>query len=475
MWMFLFFGYMLFCMNWLIMYKLRGGWEIDLKVSKYAEVAEAVNYCIPLARGIATLPAAWIIAKLTHKYAVLVSLLLTTIAYPLVFVSSFSLFIIGRMIMAMGGTLLIIYIQPIISNFFTQKNKGRFSSLNGLAYSGGAVLLNAIFLRTSLSTYLVEHWRVTALVFAALTYVPFLGYWWLGVNFQTGSDYKYDATTDNDPKLLTHPDATYKKVASEKDSWLWFVHYSLLIVVSVLVSNYFPEMITKFSPDFVKCTKFLSWGSFYTLMFYCGCTCGMTMGMFNKYNVQKTPLLRTSCFLTLFFWIVILVAWLTTYKSDSCNVKLAGSVVCFVSVFLAAFFGMGIQSVSLYIPHEYVNFTKQKIPIFFALLWGMGYIIFSGLYVAVVLLQKINVGWSLLLLTLLVVLYYVLSCFIKEPKPDAPMWPWQNKNNLQMDTMSAPSASEVYETTTEDNSLTTNSASDTSITEETDNETDKPK
>ncbi|MCK5782270.1 MAG: hypothetical protein KAH10_06745, partial [Flavobacteriales bacterium] len=114
-------------------------------------------------RGLGAVGAGFVIAKVGHKYAVIIALSLLSLALPSVFfarihnITGYSLFIIGRMFMAIGGTVLIVYTQPIISRFFNAKQKGIISSVNSTGFNIGAALPLILFMVPSIHDSMINN------------------------------------------------------------------------------------------------------------------------------------------------------------------------------------------------------------------------------------------------------------------------------------------------------------------------------
>ncbi|CBY92046.1 hexosephosphate transport protein [Mycoplasma haemofelis str. Langford 1] len=417
MWFLLFVGYMLFCANWLIMIKLEPGWKKDLNAGEKQAVLEAVNYSVPLARGLATIPVAWLMVKLSHKYAVILAMLLNTAAFPLVFSPNFTLFVIGRMVMACGGTMLIILIQPILSRFFSLGAKGILSIFTPWAYVLGALFVNLLFLSSSISSYLTTNWKMCTAITGLLTYLPALYYALFGENFE--------ANTAGHVSTSEKPD-TYLGVLKEKECWFWVFFYSFMLVVSVMVSSFAPKILMKLSSDKLKSATSgigIEWDSLYRIIFYVFCLLGFSLGTWNKVKAQRKPLVVLSCGLVTLFWIIILAA-----SRGIENATLA-TVIIYTCVGLMSFFGMGIQTVILYIPHEYKgNDNPKRITIFYSYLWGLGYIIFAIYYFLVSCIfdahQYYGYFAASFAILAFVLLFGLFSLLIEEPRPEWPVLPW---------------------------------------------------
>lgn len=85
----------------------------------------------------------------------------------------------ARMVMAVGGSMVIVYMNPIVAHYITNsKEKLRINAANTVSYNVGAFIVAVMF--TLFSKHMVENWRLTLTFFASLT-ILFL---WLGYGKQ---------------------------------------------------------------------------------------------------------------------------------------------------------------------------------------------------------------------------------------------------------------------------------------------------
>ena len=95
-------------------------------------ISEVVNYTITIVRIIANLLAAFILIRLHQRKAVLLAL--------------FWLYTISRMIMAFGGSMIIVFINSFVSKFIPNDKKIMTSAIITAAYNVGAALVVILFL-----------------------------------------------------------------------------------------------------------------------------------------------------------------------------------------------------------------------------------------------------------------------------------------------------------------------------------------
>lgn len=416
MWLSLFLGYCLFCANWLIFSKLKGsngsgGWNKDFQAISTGVTEEAVNYSVTIARGVFTIPASMILVKLGYKRACLLAFGLSTIALPLIFSPHWTVLILGRLIMAAGGTLTIIYISPLLAKLAMPEKKQKLAMLNGFTYAISGLIVNVLFMIQPVSTFLIQSWKWVAASVATFSFFPLILFYFCGENFEIVS---------LSEKLRVGVPENYSTLLREKESWVWIITYSGMLVVSILCSSFVPRRLTSLVPMLSSSIAGMEWSSLYTVIFFIGTFCGLYfLGRLNPKDIKRTSIARFSIALVLILWALIALFTLITHFAKSNGFAIFANILIFISTFFLAFFGLGIQSVLLYIPLEYKDYTPQKTSIFFSCLWGIGYIILTGYYIlASVIDQCVHQIASLTFITILLVIYYLLVVRLRESRSE---------------------------------------------------------
>lgn len=449
MWAMLYFGYFTFCLNWIILGNLQGEFAGQVGWANFfgtrglgsdratAELrTDAVSYSVTFARGLATIPVAWLVVKCTHRWAALIALTLNTAALPLIYAPHYILFVLGRMFMGFGGTMLIILVQPIIARFFGFKGKGVLSAITPTAYLFGALIAHLLFVYKGNSTsgivlYFLKNWKTMSAICAAFSYLPLFGYFLFAKNFNTADN------MEEELEQVERPENTYSGIIKEKSLWFWIFWYSFLLVASLMVSMKTPVLLEKINPALVKSldSANVSWSRIYCCCFYVGCLAGMCIGRWSKLQYQRKPCVVGCCLIGVLCWILIFGA------AHIKNTSIA-SVIIFYSVFTFAFFSMGVQSVILYIPHEYSeNKNPKRLTIFYSYLWGIGYIIFTVYQIIVASCASMDATSTsaagtkgayiaLALISFFVVMFFLFALTIKEPRPEYKFTPWFDRPAL---------------------------------------------
>src|SRR5690606_25825500 len=184
-------AYVTFVMNWVagssltpkIMNTFFGG-PVDPLIS------EVVNYSITTARVFANILAAVVIMRLGPKKAAGLSIGLLMMGLVAIYIPNYWGYIFARMIMAMGGSMIIVYMNPFVSNYIAnQKVKLGINAANTATYNIGTFIVAVLF--TLFAEQLVSDWKLTMTFFASITVILFI-IWLLGAE-----DFKVEQPTGN--------------------------------------------------------------------------------------------------------------------------------------------------------------------------------------------------------------------------------------------------------------------------------------
>lgn len=81
-----------------------------------------------------------------------------------IYLPNYWAYTIARMIMAVGGSMVIIYMNPVVAHYITNpKTKLRINAANTVAYNAGAFIVAMLF--TLFSNQMIANWRLTLTFF----------------------------------------------------------------------------------------------------------------------------------------------------------------------------------------------------------------------------------------------------------------------------------------------------------------------
>jgi len=135
-------------------------------------ISEVVNYTITIARIIANLLAAFILIKLHPRKAAMLALFCLCFSFFAIFTHNYWLYTFSRMIMAFGGSMIIVFINSFVAKFIPNDKKIMTSAIITAAYNVGAALVAILFLL--FKEHFVDDWRYTMIGFSIFSIILFI-------------------------------------------------------------------------------------------------------------------------------------------------------------------------------------------------------------------------------------------------------------------------------------------------------------
>lgn len=372
-------AYMIFAINWVagsnLSKQITDHYFNGEKVSPI--ISEVVNYTITIARIIANLLAAYILIKLHPKKAAVFALFCLCFSFFAIFTSNYWLYTISRMIMALGGSMIMVFINTYVAKFIPRDKKIITSAVITAAYNVGAALVAILFLL--FKEHFVDDWRYTMIGFSFLSI--FLLITWLAVaeDFEPTVTWKHpnyfvykflleskEIAHEEDSKAYTYADGF-------KDKFIYVFSLGfggfLFLYVMPLVS--LPRVVAEhahnanFKPEFMILTV----------------TLGGIAGTIFSILVTRKLDFRRKPFLILHGILMILFMGLGLYVVST-NATLA-----YIMFALSGFMMYSQYPVYLNYPYELPNMNSQKLTIMFGMFWAFGYAVYT----------LFNFVWSLIL------------------------------------------------------------------------------
>ncbi|MBS4770372.1 MFS transporter [Carnobacteriaceae bacterium zg-ZUI240] len=349
----LFMSYILFAANWV------GGSTLGPEIIKTyfpgetvsPVISQVVNYTITTARVFANFLAAFFLMKLGIRKAGILAFVFLSFALVAIWMPNYWLYIGARMIMALGGSMLMVFMNPMVVRFVAQKHKMIYSALITASYNIGAFIIALAFIVAG--NTLRMDWRITMSVIASCVLILFATWLWKSEHFETTP-----STNDN-----------YSYATAIKDAFIW--KYSLSFSAFIFL---YVMMLTSLPATMAKYVQELNSGMM-ILMVSGGGIVGTLMMMRLKIESKRKPFLLKVGSLT----IALLVA--------SLYVAPHFIIGAYVLMFLGGFVLFIQYPVYLNIPHELPNMNPQRSTLMFGVIWALTY----GLY------TLFNFFWSLIL------------------------------------------------------------------------------
>lgn len=335
----LFISYILFAANWV------GGSTLGPEIIKFyfpgqevsPVISQVVNYTITIARVFANFSAAFFLMKLGIRKAGILAFSLLSFALVAIWMPNYWLYVISRMIMALGGSTLMVFMNPMVVRFVSQKHKMVYSALITASYNIGAFIIALAFIVAGQQLRL--DWRLTMSVIASLVLVLF-GFWLVkSEHFETNS-------SSNDGY-------SYGDVIKDSFIWKYSLGLGAFIFLYVMSLTTLPSTMAKYVPGFSS--------GMMILMVSGGGIIGTLLMMRLKINSKRKPFLLKAGFLT----IALLIS--------SLYVAPISIMAAYVLMFFGGFVLFIQYPVYLNVPHELPNMNPQRSTLMFGVIWAITY------------------------------------------------------------------------------------------------------
>ena len=293
---------------------------------------------ITIAKIIGNLCAAWFLTKLGPKKAFAFASVLIIAGILGAFVSNYPMYVITRLIMGFGGAFVIVYMNPVVMNYFSKGELPIVNGINAAAFNTGNLL--AILFTGSLLAQLGT-WQNVVIGISVVSFI-LLVIWMI-----FSEDFELSSSKDGQAKK------SYGLADGAKDPVNWFLPfaYSGVLFCYISVFAIFPMV-----PNFAAEAKYLS-----SILIAAGMV-GTVVGIIvAKRFTTRVPVLRWSgLFMTIF-------AAIMAFTSNA--------AVAYSCAFLAGFFMFVPMTSLVTLPYELPGMNPGRIAVVFAMFWSISYII----------------------------------------------------------------------------------------------------
>lgn len=391
----LLFAYVVFATNWV------SGSNLSKQITHYyfngksvsPMISEVVNYTITIARIVSNLLAAYILIKLNPRKAVIFALICLSFSFIAIFSPNYWLYTFARMIMAFGGSMIIVFINTFVAKFVSKDKRIITSALTTAAYNFGAALV-AILFYIFKDTF-IANWRYTMIGFSIISILLLIIWIFIAEDFKPTVTWKtpnyfvqklYLESLENSNDVRKVKPYTYKDAF--KDKFIYFFAFGfggfLFLYVMPLVSlpNKVAEAVGgSFKPEFMILSVTL------------GGIVGTIVSMFfGKLHFRRKPFLISHGILMISAMFIGL------------QVVYYNSTLAYALFAIAGFFMYSQYPVYLNYPYELPDVSSQKLTIMFGVFWAFGYAIYT----------IFNFVWSIILqhygYTASIAFYILASC-----------------------------------------------------------------
>ena len=396
LWLLVLTGYMIFVFNWLVMdsmqgvYGESGGWINDFFSSEPSELLiQSVNYSITFMRGVGAFLAGYLIVKFGHRKSVLISLFFLSFGIFTSFLWSYWAFIAGRMIMAIGGTILIVYTQPIIAKYFKDDRNAtnKLNLFNSFGFNFGAILATLPFIFWS--NEILENWKIISSSLASASIIILLIYLVYGKEIEISSESITEEEKNN---------TSYKSVMKEKNTWLFGISYIFWLTAVVATLTMVPKDFIIIHNEWWSSSEWAT--SVWKISFLLGIIPGVFLGQaITRTTLPRKPFIIGALSIGTLF--IVGAAVLAAF----CGSSLVGIIFVMILIFIAGTLLWGIQGVFFGMTYSYKGSTPKKQGILIGFIWGIGYM---GFTITTILLS-IAIGQ---LGSILFISLFFLFCFL---------------------------------------------------------------
>ncbi len=404
MWLLIFIGYFIFVVQWYSIGNFSKGWgQAFFEGGKQSDLIQSVpNWMITFGRSVGSILAGYWIAKWGHKYAVMFVLGLMVISFPFIIVAQnydwnglsiaggspqhdgvavagFSLFVIFRIFLAVGGTTLISYTNSVIARMPAEK-KVKHMTLNQFSFNGGAFFANIFFVIPGFSAAVNNNeavWTGILSSFVVLALILLIAYYFVA-----------DEVVPRKLKTDKFEKANYslKDAFCEKENWSLYLIYIVWLVSVVFfnsstIRNFVERSpinalyLVEYNVNNKAMVTSMATSEFYWVWpaFVCCFVSGFVVSIFTITKFSKTVFKRRTYIATMFAlgYLFMILSIISGYFGGYGNP--AGLAFFLILSFMSGIFLWGAQPVIFTIPQQQEKSNPEYMGVVAGVIWGVGY------------------------------------------------------------------------------------------------------
>lgn len=410
MWGLILLGYFLFVVQWYSIGNFSSGYSKNIgSISNNPALNAMPNWTITLMRGVGSILAGWLLAKIGHKYAVVTVLSLMVASFPFIIFAgisgigeknadgiypvNFSMFLFFRLFLAVGGTTMITYTNSVIAKMPTIE-RAKYMRINQFGFNGGALFANIFFCfgisKVINSTPAV--WISILSIFVVLIFVLLVIYILFGK--EVVPPQKKLETSDNSTNMIT-----FGKVIKESYTWKLSILFAAWLVAVVFINSSTMRSVIEQSP--ANFQTLINWNKAnsmnvtslaqttlstansvvvgsgyewvwptYTSLFVSGFFIGLfIIAPFNKTIYKRKFFMHLMFVIGIIFELIsILCGYLGGYENK------AALAFFLIFIFFSGIFLWSVQPVMLSLYQQAPQSNPKYTGIISGLIWGIGYV-----------------------------------------------------------------------------------------------------
>lgn len=403
MWGIILLGYFLFVVQWYSIGNFAPGYNSNIGTTSDVALNSMPNWTITLMRGVGSILAGWLLAKVGHKWAVTIVLTLMVLAFPYLIVvgikwpgtpnlngTAFGLFLFFRLFLAIGGTTLITYTNSVIAKMPVEK-RPTFMSLNQIGYNGGAFFANIFFVfgLGSVINSKPEIWLTILSVFVGLIAILLVVYVIMGV----------EVVPRQKKNSGVVPETTFGQVFKDGYTWKMSSIFIIWLVIVVFINSGSMRSFVENSPMNIYYLVEWNLANGKTATSMAGATLSTSTSVvvgsgfnwiwptyiclfvgsfligffvispFNKTIYKRKTFINFSFAIAAVFCLIsLLCGYLGGYGNK------AALSFFFIFIFLSGIFSWGVQPVLLALYQQHRKSNPTYAGIIAGIIWGVGYV-----------------------------------------------------------------------------------------------------
>lgn len=373
----MFTSYMLFAMSWV------GSATFMKDIMQMTGMhsltqASFLSTALTFAKIIGTFIAAWTIVKFGIRKAFTVAMILMCLSIVTPYAANFSLLLISRFLMGLGGALIIVYFNPIVYKYFEPSERAVVNGLNAIAFNVGTAIM---LFGSGFFVDVLGNWKYV------LTTVS-LGSMIMLVVWLIFGKINLDSPQANNSQLVDK----YSVLDGLKDkfTWVFALTYAGLLAFYIVLFTFYPKA------GIVQAKQVILFG-------IVGAVIGMIYS--NKFS-RRIPILRVSGF------IQIIAAFGLSFAGEHQNLAT-------ISAAILGFFMFLPMPALVTLAQERVGMTAQKISVTFSLFWSISYLVATivpTIFAKIVDLNAGNYHQAFIFICLVEGSFFIGSLFLREKR-----------------------------------------------------------
>lgn len=372
----LFMSYMLFAMSWVASTSFMK--EIMQAVDMHSLTqASFLSTALTFAKIIGTFIAAWTIVKFGIRKAFIVASILMCLSIVTPYATSFSVLLISRFLMGLGGALVIVYFNPIVYQLFAPEERAVINGLNAIAFNVGTAI---IMFGVGGFLAIFGGWQQTLTAISIASLVMLILWLIFGKMEITPAQPNADGSTQN-----------YSLIDGLKDkfNWVFALTYAGLLAFYIVLFTFYPKA------GISQAKEVILFG-----------IVGAIAGMFysNKFS-KRIPVLRVSGL------IQVIAAFGLSFAFSPTMATICAALLGF-------FMFLPMPALITY-AQERSGMTAQKISVTFSLFWSISYLVATvmpTIFAKIVDLNNGNYHTAFIFICLVEGSFFVGSLFLRENK-----------------------------------------------------------